>query len=46
MAEKRNTHEVTAGRPKGQRPLGITMHTWKNNIEIDPEYNARVQILD
>jgi hypothetical protein len=35
MGEKRNTHRLLVGKPKGKRLLGRPRRRWEYNIEMD-----------
>jgi hypothetical protein len=35
MGERRGVYRVLVGKPEGKRPLGRSMHRWKDNIKID-----------
>jgi hypothetical protein len=35
MGEERGVYRVLVGRPEGKRPLGRSLHRWKDNIKMD-----------
>jgi hypothetical protein len=35
MGEERNVYGLVVGKPEGKRPLGISGHTWADDIKMD-----------